>query len=131
MAFYGVGIDSEVARLITEIKMKLANKYGCYGLRQLDLALKQLDRNTRGSVNGNDFIQTLNSLGVFIRQIDNQALTKYFGRESNSINTREFVDRFRDRLTQKREEIIKSVFDKLESRSGSGSLGLQDLSRKD
>jgi Ca2+-binding EF-hand superfamily protein len=127
MAFYGVGIDCEVARLINEIKMKLANKYGCYGLRQLDLAYKELNSNTRGLVTPDQFIQTLNSIGVFVRQIDNQALVKYFGRNGQGINTQEFVDRFREKLSPERETIVKSAFNKLDTNQG-GSLCPNEIS---
>lgn len=119
MAFYGVGIDTEVSRLICDIKMKLANKYGCYGLRQLDLAYKRNDLSGSGHVAHEDFITILNGLGVFCKQIDYQALTKYFGRGHSGIDYTSFVNRFRQPLTPARETMVQQVFERLDvNRSG-------------
>ncbi len=128
MAFYGVGIDSEVARLIVDIKIKLAAKFGAYGLRQLDQGFRMNDQRGQGMVSSQDFIDILNQLGVFIRQIDQQALTKYFGRTYQGfIDYKSFVDRFRERLTPTQEEIVRTVFDNLD-RNKNGSLDPNEIS---
>lgn len=119
MAFYGVGIDAEVIRLIVEIKLKLANKYGAFGIRQLDLAFKNYDRDRRGHLDAEEFVGILNALGIFVRQIDYQALTKYFGKGLPGIDYTAFVDRFREPLCPKKEQLVRQVFDKLDvNRSG-------------
>lgn len=114
MAFYGVGIDSEVARLVLEIKLKLNSRHGCYGLRQLDLAFRRNDMSGQGIVSHEDFIEILNGVGIFLKSIDQQALTKYFGRGGQGIDYVAFVNRFRERLSEKREEMIKEIFDRLD-----------------
>ena len=109
MAFYGVGIDAEVIRLIVEIKLKLANKYGAFGIRQLDLAFKNYDRDRRMYLDAEEFVGVLNALGIFVRHIDYQALTKYFGRDRPGVDYASFVDRFREPLCSKKEKLVKQV----------------------
>lgn len=128
MAFYGVGIDTEVSRLICDIKMKLANKYGCYALRQLDLAYKRNDLNGSGHVSHEDFITILNGIGVFCKLIEYQALTKYFGR-GHGIDYVSFVNRFRDPLTPCKEKMVQQIFERLDVNK-SGALCPQEVSKR-
>lgn len=128
MAFYGVGIDAEVARLVLEVKLKLSNIYGCYGLRQLDLAYRRNDVGGRGLVSKDDFVDILNGAGVFLRQIDYQALTKYFGKGGEAVDCLEFVHRFREPLSAKREAMIREIFERLDV-NRTGAIEPHEMSR--
>lgn len=127
MAFYGVGIDTEVARIIIEIKMKLSNKFGCYGLRQLDQAYKRNDPTGSGLVSYDDFIAILNGVGIFCKLIEYQALTKFFARGHSGIDYLSFVQRFREPLTPAREAIVRQVFGYLDV-NRSGALTPEEIS---
>jgi calcyphosin len=128
MAFYGVGIDAEVARLILEVKLKLSSLYGCYGLRQLDLAYRRNDVSGQGVVLKDDFVEILNGTGVFLKQIEYQALTKLFGKGNDQVCYVEFVNRFREKLSAKREDIIAEIFDRLDV-NRNGAVELHEISK--
>lgn len=132
MAFYGIGIDSEVTRIIGEIKLKLSNRYGSYGLRQLDFALKRANATLArfAGLHPQDFIQSLKDLGIFLKQIQEQALTKYYicKEGSGTIDHAAFVDSFRERLSPQREKIVKALFDRIDANQN-GSIEPQELSK--
>lgn len=128
MAFYGVGIDTEVARLICEIKLKLANKFGGFGLRQLALAFRRADVQCQGFLHEEDFLEAINGIGIFVRQIDQQALIKYFTQPGCGVIYPAFVDRFRDPLSPQREAVVKQAFDSADI-NGTGFLEPVEVSK--
>jgi Ca2+-binding EF-hand superfamily protein len=130
MAFYGVGINAEVSRLINEIKLKLANKYGSYGLRQVDQAFKWVDKNNNQYICRQEFMDALSCLGIFMRKIDEQALYKHFDRNNDGrISYAEFVGAFRQPMCPKRLELVRSVFKRLDV-NNSGSLCPEEISKR-
>lgn len=132
MAFYGVGIDSEVVRVIGDIKLQLSNRYGSYGLRQMDLALKRASASLAhgAGLHPTEFIQTLKDLGVFLKQIQEQALKKYFicKQGTGTIDHASFVNSFRENLTSKREKIVREVFQRIDV-NNNGAIEPEELSK--
>jgi hypothetical protein len=129
MAFYGVGINAEVSRLLNEIKQKLANKYGSYGLRQVNQAFQWADKNNNQYLSISELLEALNGLGVFMRKIDEQALFKHFDlNKDGRISFQEFLAGMRQPLSPQRLELVKALFRRLDT-NNNGSLCPEEISK--
>ena len=78
------------------MKLEIASKHGGVGLRKLAAAFQDFDSNRNGFLDFREFEKALNSLGLFYRKIDSQALFNFYDcNKDGQISYMEFVSKFR------------------------------------
>ena len=91
MALYGVGLDTTVKRLNTELKLVISQRGGI-NIRTLRRIFKKMDLNGNNKLDLKEFELGLASFGFFPKIVDLQALLNYYDMDRDGyINFDEFV----------------------------------------
>jgi Ca2+-binding EF-hand superfamily protein len=107
MSLYGIGLDVEVKRIILKLKLNISKRKACiYGLRRI---FKRYDADSSGKLSPSSFEEALAEFGLFTTQKEQQALTKYFGKD-NALCYNSFLKKFREPLSKRRYDLIIKVF---------------------
>ena len=91
MALYGVGLDTTVKRLNTELKLVISQRGGI-NIRFLRRIFQKMDLSGNNKLDLKEFELGLASFGFFPKKVDLQALLNYYDIDRDGyINFDEFV----------------------------------------
>ena len=91
MALYGVGLDTTVKRLNTDLKLAISQRGGI-NIRNLQRIFKKVDLNGNNKIDLKEFEIGLAHFGFFPKKVDLQALLNFYDIDHDGfINFEEFV----------------------------------------
>lgn len=103
------------------LKFKLAiQQKGGVGIRSLRRIFTQMDFNGNKRLDQSEFEQALAAFGIFPKKVELQALMKFYDVDGDgNISYDEFLSGLREELSERRVNMVKKAFAKLD-RDGSG-----------
>lgn len=110
------------------MKFKLCiQQKGGNGVRSLRRIFNHMDFNGSKSLDAQEFEQALAAYGLFPKKVELQALMKYYDINGDgSISFDEFLNGLKDELSERRLNMVKKAFARLD-RDNSGQLQVNDL----
>ena len=109
---YGVGLDIEVKRVATQLKMQIA-KRGGIGMRALAIHLASCDPVGCKSFDAEEFEAALAGFNLFPSKVELQSFMKAFGCDGR-ISYEKFVNALREPMPARRAAIVDLSFEKID-----------------
>jgi Ca2+-binding EF-hand superfamily protein len=126
MSLFGVGLDVEVKRINTNLKMQIIKKGGI-GIHTLGVIFRQMDNNGNKKLDIEEFTRALNTFGIFPKIVEAQALMKFYDVDGDgNISFEEFLRGLREPLTARRSSMVNQAFG-LMDKDGSGVICVKDI----
>jgi Ca2+-binding EF-hand superfamily protein len=110
---FGVGLDIEVKRIITQLKMQIV-KRGGIGMRALAIHLARCDYTGCKSFDFEEFEAALASFNLFPTKVQLQSFIKAFGSDGR-ISYEKFVEAMREPMSARRAAIVNLCFEKVDT----------------
>ncbi len=110
---YGVGLNIEVKRVLTQLKLKIA-KRGGIGMRALAMHLARADPTGSKQMDAEEFESALAAFNLFPTKVELQSFMKAFGAEG-SISYEKFVDALREPMNARRAALVDLAFEKVDT----------------
>jgi Ca2+-binding EF-hand superfamily protein len=121
---YGVGLDIEIKRVCTQLKMQIV-KRGGIGMRALAITLARADIACCQTMDAEEFESALASFNLFPTKKELQAFMKAFGCDGR-ISYEKFVDALREPMSARRRAVVDLCFEKIDTNC-CGCLSVDEL----
>lgn len=114
MAFFGVELNAQINKILTNIKLTL-NKNKYYpNFRTIYRAFVNFDSEQSGIVNIEQMDKALQKNGIFLKKYELQAIQKAFN-EDGRINWFGLMSTLREPMNAYRAEVIDKIFDSIDA----------------
>ena len=85
MSLYGVGLNVQAEKILTDFRLFVSKQKGALNIRQLGAIFRGLDETRSGQLDFEYFTKGLNAFGFFQKKIDYQCLLKFYSKNGDGL----------------------------------------------